>query len=134
MPSVACGLWAAKVRADQAAKRPRPSPPGSAQSSGTSRVVPEFEPSGQKNIGDGQLPNLGMEVFDLLVVDCRCLPIAALKYARHAFKQSTLRLVKHRRVHAKPTGQLADRLFGFQRLKRNPGLEFWMTLLLFRHS
>jgi len=40
----------------------------------------------------------------------------------------------HRGVHVEPTGQLADRLYAFQRLQRHLGFEFWMMLLPFRLS
>jgi len=54
---------------------------GSAQSSCASPAGPGFALFCQKIVGDGQLPDLGMEVFDLLFINFRCLPAATFKYA-----------------------------------------------------
>ena len=44
----------------------------------------------------------------------RSLPAAALKDARCALKQCPFPLMDHGRMHAKPTGQLTDRLLALQ--------------------
>jgi hypothetical protein len=58
---------------------------------------------------------------------------AALKDTWGPFQQSTLPLMDHRRVNAKPGRQLGNRVFALQRLKRYLGLEFGIVFLAFRH-
>jgi len=87
----------------------------------------------KKIVGDGQLPDLGMEIFNLLFVNLRCFSTTALKDARRALQQGALPLMDHRGMHAEPTGQITDRLLAFQRLQRDPCLEFRVMLFPFRH-
>lgn len=47
-------------------------------------------------IGDGPLPDLGVQLLDLLLVDLRRLPAAALKHAGRSFPQRLLPAVDHR--------------------------------------
>ena len=91
-----------------------------AQSSCASLVGPGFELSGQKIVGGGLLPDLGMEVVHLTFIDFGRFPAATLEHARCALQQSTLPLMDHRWMHAKLTGQLADRLIVRSRSIRAP--------------
>jgi hypothetical protein len=54
---------------------------GFVQSSCASFAGPRFELSGQKIVGDGQLPNLAVQIFNLFFIDFCSLPAAVLKYA-----------------------------------------------------
>jgi hypothetical protein len=69
--------------------------------------LPRWGRESPRTIGDSQLPDLGLEVFHLLLINFQRLPTAALKYARRAFKQCPLPLMDHRRMDAEPTGQFA---------------------------
>lgn len=65
----------------------------SAQSYSASLAGLGFELSGQKLVGDGELPDLGVQVFHLLLINLWRLSTATLEYARRALKQSPLPLV-----------------------------------------
>ena len=54
---------------------------GLAQSSCASFAGPRFEHSCQKIVGDGQLSNLGVQIFNVFFIDFCSLPTATLKYA-----------------------------------------------------
>ena len=79
-------------------------------------------------------PNLGVQVFDLLFINPRCFAVTALKNARRRFQQRTFPTVDHLGMHPKPTGQLTDSFFAFQRFQRDLRFEFSMMLLSLRHS
>lgn len=77
----------------------------------------------KKVVGHGQLPDLGMQLFQLLFVDLWSFRVATLENARRAFKQRTLPAVDHRRVNAKLACKRSNRPLTLQCLKRNFGLE-----------
>jgi hypothetical protein len=83
----------------------------------------------KKIVGDGQLPDLGLQVRNLFFVDFRRSPAAALKGTRRALKQGPLPLMDHRRVNPEPAAQF----FAFQRVQRHLDPELRVMLLPFRH-
>lgn len=89
--------------------------------------------SGQKNVGDGQLPDLGMQLFHLLLVNLRSLIAVTFENARRTFQQGLLPCVNHRWMNPEPAGQLSRRLLTLKRLKRHFRLELWRMLLSFQH-
>ena len=103
-------------------------------SSRASLPGPGLELSFQKIVGHCQLPNLGVKLLHRSLID-HWFPefAAALKDAWGTFQQRTLPLMVHRRMNAKPGRQLGNRVFAFQRLKRDLGLEFGIVFLAFRH-
>ena len=96
---------------------PRTDLEGTDQSSCASLAGPRLELSGQKIVGDGQLPDFGVKILNLFLINFWRFPAAAFEHARRAFKQSAFPLMDHRWMDAKSTGQLADRLLALQRLQ-----------------
>jgi len=63
-----------------------------------------FELSGQKIVGDGQLPGLGVQVFNLFFVKIRRFLAATFKDIRRALKRCPLPFMDNLRMHAEPIG------------------------------
>ena len=79
------------------------------------------------------LPDLGVELSHLLLVNLRLAPPAALEHARSAFEQRTLPLMDHRRVNTEPACQFRHRLFALHRFQGELRLELRRMLLASRH-
>src|SRR6056297_434477 len=104
-----------------------------ARSSRASLSGPRLELSGQKIVGHSQLPDLGVQLLDLLLVNLGSFLATTFEHAGCAFQQCPLPGVDHRRMNPEPACQLGHRLLTLQRLKRHLRLELRRMLLPFRH-
>ena len=82
---------------------------------------PEFEPSGQKIVDDGHLPDLGVKVADLgFMVPAG---VTVRKHRAQTIQRLALPAAHLVRMHLVPGRDLLDRLVAPQRIKRHAGLE-----------
>jgi hypothetical protein len=101
-------------------------------------TTPHFPPQGfsfrsKKELGRGQLPNLGVLLRHLLLVDLKSLAASAFEHAGRAFKQGAFLLMDHRRMHSEPARQFGRRLLPLQGFQRDLRFELGRVLLAFRH-
>ena len=80
----------------------------------------------QRTIDAGVIPDFGVKIFNVLLVDFRGFPAAPLEHARRALKQCPIPLMDHRRMNPKPTSQLADRRLALKRLQCHFRLKLWV--------
>ena len=86
-----------------------------------------------RTVGHSQLPNFGVQFFDLLLVNHWGFLTATLEHAGGSLQQRPLPAVDHRRMNPEPAAQFGYRLFTLQRLQRHLRLELRHMLLSFRH-
>ena len=80
-----------------------------------SRQAPGFELSGQKIVGHGQLPNLGVQVFHLFFACLgRSFVTNPFKHARRTLQQGFLPGMDHCRVYPKVAGSFRHRARALQ--------------------
>lgn len=93
------------------------------RSNASSLPAPGLQRSFQKRVGHRQLPDLGMQIPDLILIDHRRLAATAFKDTGRAIEQRAFSLIDHRRMHAEPARQLRHGPLAFQHLKCHLRLE-----------
>jgi len=103
------------------------------RSSPASLSDPRLELSGQKIVDHGQLPDLGVQLLVLFLINLGGFLTITFEHAGCAFQQCPLLGVDHRRMYPEPACQLIYRLLTLERLKCHLRIELRRMLLPLQH-